>query len=111
MTELFKDPEWARLEELGFISEYVRVGGHTLYPAITADDALAIGLFPKGTKVRWVDHNGYDHERRRARHMLGTERIFTIHNCSIGRSSSKYILEEEKTYAWNSVMFEKVEQP
>jgi hypothetical protein len=113
MSELKSDPEFKKLEELGFVSEYVRMTGkgedRQMHPDITAEEALALGFFPRGTKVRYLDRNGYDHQRQAARDaLLNTEDSYVVNYCYIGRSSSSYSFKGI-IGRWNSVMFEKVE--
>lgn len=102
--------EWAKLHEHGYDSDYVRMHGSNpriIDPCVTLEEALA-GWFPKGTKAKWVDHNGYDYQRDQAREKIGTDRILTVKCCRIGHSSSTYEFEEVEGQ-WNSVMFEKID--
>jgi hypothetical protein len=105
--------EFKKLEELGFVSDYIRMTGkgadRQMHPEVTAAEALALGFFPRGTKVRYLDRNGYDHQRQAARDaLLNTEDIYVVQYCYIGRSSSTYSLKGI-IGRWNSVMFEKVD--
>lgn len=105
------DPEFKKLEEHGFTSEYVHMEGTNpryIKPIISLEGALSGGWFPKGTKVRWIDSNGFDYQRDRAREKIGTNRTLTVKSCNIGGSSSTYEFEEIEG-RWNSVMFEKIE--
>jgi hypothetical protein len=107
--EFVDDPEFEVLKEHGFTSDYVMIKGtnpRMVKPIVTLESALENGFFPKGTKVKWVDHNGYPFERDRARGML-TDRQLTVKWCNIGRSSSTYTFEEVPE-SWNSVMFERI---
>lgn len=108
--EFLNDPEFKVLEDQGFISDYIMIKGknpRTVHPIVTLEEAIERGFFPKGTKVKWVDHNGWDFERLWARDLIGTERVLTVEQCRIGQSSSKYKFNEIDG-EWNSVMFEKV---
>lgn len=100
------------LAALGFRSDYVDMSGsdpRIIKPMITAEQAIAQGFFPKGTKVKWVNKNGYPHEREVAAATLNEDDIYEVELCRIGRSSSTYQLKD--IYGrWNSVMFEKVEE-
>jgi len=110
MTEFVDGPEWARLREHGFDTDYVRMHGSNpriIDPCVTLEAALQ-GWYPKGTKVRWVDHNGYEYERARARAAFDIERVYTVKCCTIGHSSSTYEFEDQDG-KWNTVMFEKVD--
>jgi hypothetical protein len=109
--EFVNDPEFTKLQEYGFTSDYVMIKGtnpRIISPICTLESALNMGFFPKGTKVKWVDHNGYPLERDRARALFSLDRVLTVKSCNIGRSSSSYWFEEDSG-SWNTVMFERVE--
>jgi hypothetical protein len=104
--------EWAKLEELGFVSDYVHLSGppdaRIMAPIITAEQALAQGFYPMGTKVKWRPNAGYAHEEQQAQYEIGPDMVLTVKECRIGSSSSSYQFEEIDGQ-WNSVMFKKVE--
>lgn len=105
-----QDPEWDRLAEHGYISDYVHMHGtdpRICSPIITLEEALK-GWFPKGTKVKWHPNAGWPHQEQKAQEVIGPDRILTVKACSIGSSSSYYEFDEVEG-VWNTVMFEKVE--
>jgi hypothetical protein len=100
-----QDPEFVVLEEQGFISEYVSIKDGRCSPLLTAAEAVAMGFFPRGTKVHWIDKNGFDFQRNQAREVFDPSLQYTVKRCHIGSSSSTYEFDEVPG-RWNSVMFE-----
>ena len=98
------------LEAKGLICEYMKTrpsdcGEYMIIqPAFDIDESV---FYVKGTRVRFMNKNGYDMERERAFKEIGEGRIVTVKTCSVGSSSSKYTFEEVPG-SWNTVMFEKV---
>lgn len=110
MSDPIDQAAFDALEAQGFHSEYIEIDVNKVWhPAVTLEQALEMGFFPKGTKVRWVDHNGYPGERDRARQTFTPDQILIVQACFIGRSSSSYQFEGIAS-CWNSVMFEKIEE-
>lgn len=113
MTEFKQDDAaFAALDELGYISDYVEVrkqgdGSRLISPAWPAAQLRAQGFYIKGTKVRFINANGYEGERSRALEQIGIDRQLTVIFCYIGSSSSDYEFEEVSG-RWNTVMFDKV---
>jgi hypothetical protein len=100
------DPEFERLAEQGFESDYVSIDARHIKPMLTLEEALQ-GFFSKGTKVRWKDNTGWPQDTERAAEVFDPEATYTVKRCRIGRSSSSYQFEEVPG-RWNSVMFEKM---
>lgn len=105
MTKITQDPEFAVLEEQGFVSEYVSIQDGHCKPLLTAADAIAMGFFPKGTKVLWIDKHAFPFQRDQAREIFDPTLQYTVKCCHIGSYSSTYEFEEIPGH-WNSVMFE-----
>jgi hypothetical protein len=106
--EILENPEFTKLANLGFSSDYVTIKDGTMSPGITADEATALGFYPKGTKVRWVDRNGFPYQRETARKTFDPSETYIVQACQIGRSSSTYQFEGISG-RWNSVMFEAID--
>jgi hypothetical protein len=64
---------------------------------------------PTGTKVRFINANGYDHERKAAASILDTAKTYTVASTNVRQSSSSVYLQEIPTRSFNTVMFETVE--
>lgn len=98
------------LEELGFISEYVEIDhkrGITR-PMFSAAYLLESDFYPKGSKLTYLNKNGYDYDRECVAKLgINEGDVLTVVSCSIGSSMSYYTFEEI-TGQHNSVMFEKV---
>lgn len=94
------------LEEHGYVSEYVTFKGGVCRPALSLEDCE--DFYPRGTKVKFINRNGYDAERERANEIIGTEQTLTVFRCLIGHSRSNYVFDEIKG-EWNTVMFEKID--
>lgn len=62
---------------------------------------------PIGTKVKFLNRSGYDHEPKDAVALgLAAGVEYTLSHLEIGSSSSSIYLEEFPSRAFNSVMFE-----
>jgi hypothetical protein len=99
------------LEARGFVSDYVKINAEkkTMRPAFTLQDVEAsIGLYGKGTKMRFLNRNGYDIEREHAAEKLMHLPALTVKQCRIGDWKSQYTFEEVEG-EYNSVMFEPIE--
>ena len=98
------------LEAKGLICEYMRSRVSDCGEYMIIEPAYEIDeddFHVKGTRVRFLNKNGYDMERERAFKEIGEGRIVTVKTCSVGRSSSNYTFEEVPG-SWNTVMFEKI---
>ena len=104
MTEI-KYEGFEELEMYGYISDYVIIEDGVWRPWVTLEDCGV--FFPKGTKARFNNRNGYESERDLAYKVIGTERELTVKCCNIGRSSSSYTFEEIDG-SWNTVMFDRI---
>ena len=62
-----------------------------------------------GTKVRYMDKNGYEGCKAHARLHLVPGQIYTVNTVSIHSSSSSVTLEEFPYESFNTVMFMKVD--
>lgn len=100
------DPEFDRLAERGFESDYVSIDGRHIKPFLTLEQALE-SFFPVGTKVRWLDNTGWPSDTERAAEVFASDATYTVKRCRIGSSSSSYQFYEVPG-RWNSVMFEKM---
>lgn len=113
-NEIWNEAEFSRLEEYGFVSDYVhfRREGDNVYvdPAFSVEYLLESGFYPKGTKARYLGRNGYDAQREHIE-KLGIKEgdILTVDKCEVGSSSSYYTFKE-LAGRFNTVMFEKVEE-
>lgn len=58
-----------------------------------------------GTRVRFLNENGYDHERTSAAEVFDTERYYTVSEIDVGNWSSTVHFEEVEGW-WNTVMFD-----
>lgn len=96
--------EWRKL---GFESDYVKIdpATKTISPAFEASNLLRQGFLPKGSKVKFVNHNGYESEREHAASVFNESDELTVEMCRIGNSSSTYKFEGIDGN-WNTVMFE-----
>lgn len=62
---------------------------------------------PPGTKVRYLDENGYDSDKVNAKHLgLVKGCLYTLVKINIGSFCSNIYLQEFPQYPFNSVMFE-----
>lgn len=61
-----------------------------------------------GTKVRFLNKNGYDNERETAAKVFDTTTIYTVKNIEVHSSVSYVTLEEYPERSYNSVMFTEV---
>ena len=65
---------------------------------------------PKGRKVRYLNKNGYDGDRKYANKYLTEGDILTVNEIRVGACSSDVELEEYPGKYFNTVMFEDVEE-
>jgi len=63
-----------------------------------------------GTKVKFLNKNGYEIERSNAAQHLNTDDIYTVSNIDIGNFNSLVELEEFKGKYFNTVMFMEIEK-
>lgn len=68
---------------------------------------MSIRVTP-GTKVRYMDRNGYDADRRYAREFLIPGNVYTVAHIEVHSSSSNVALEEVPDKRFNTVMFMEV---
>lgn len=61
---------------------------------------------PKGRKVKYLDDNGYDADRKCANKLMKKGDILTVHEIYVGCSSSDVEFEEFPGKHFNTVMFE-----
>lgn len=61
-----------------------------------------------GTKVKFLNRNGWDHERDGASEFLNTHDTYTVKYIRIGGWTSYVQLTEFPTKSFNTVMFENV---
>ncbi len=61
-----------------------------------------------GTKVRFLNKNGYEYDLEHARKYLNTNRIYTVRNIDVGGWSSTVYLEEVPGEYFNTVCFKEV---
>ena len=60
---------------------------------------------PRGTKVIYLDENGYDYQRKYAREAGFVKgQTYTVSRTNVGQSSTS-VYFEEISGGWNSVMF------
>ena len=64
---------------------------------------------PKGRKVIFLNDNGRDSERKRARKHFSKGQVLTVKEIYVGRSSSDVEFEEYPGRKFNTVMFADVE--
>jgi len=109
MMEDWKEEGFEALHDNGFESDYVAIDAKakTIRPAWTAEYLLSRGFIGKGSKVRFLNKNGYDGERERAAAIFVNDMPLTVKACRIGQSSSDYTFEEVEG-RWNTVMFEEI---
>jgi hypothetical protein len=63
-----------------------------------------------GTKIVFINKNGYDHERESANKILKVGQIYTVESIDV-RSFVSYVkLEEVPGKGFNTVMFERIVQ-
>ena len=103
-TEMFE-----ALEQAGFTTDRMLITSNgnvsTIEPAYSAEELLGQGFKTKGTKVKFLNRNGYDHHLKRAQEAgmkEGDE--FTIKITHIGDWSSDHEFEEIEG-RYNTVMF------
>ena len=64
-----------------------------------------------GSKVKYLDENGYDRDREWAQHMgLKKGEVYTVRFVDIGSWSSSVWLDEIEGASFNTVMFKNVEE-
>lgn len=98
--------EIEELEAAGFDAAYLkRSADNELVPLWSVQQLIAMGFYPKGTKMRFTGQNGYDEQRERAKTIIG-DQIVTVKTCDVGQTYSYYFFEEVEGQ-FNSVMFEK----
>lgn len=105
--ENYDEAAWKEWADHGMVCEYIHVDRETklITPAFgRAVDQIARGFCPRGTKVHFLNKNGYDGERERAAAALADHDVVTVKECRIGSSSSTYEFEEVEG-KWNTVMF------
>lgn len=98
--------EYEKITQAGFnvsfLESYI---GITTKP-ITLEHLINIGLFPRGTPVRFNGTHGYDVDKQKCIKIFG-DNIVTVEHCDVGSSYSTY-----KFYGidgnWNTVMFDRV---
>jgi hypothetical protein len=95
--------QMSSLQNYGYVLDYYGCNED----AWTPERLEADGFYPRGTKVRFINENGYDEPRQWALEKLGTEKSYTVKWCHIGGWSSSYEFEEVDG-SFNHVMFEKV---
>lgn len=61
-------------------------------------------FYPAGTKVRFLNRNGYEYEREHASNIFDVSRTYTVKTCAIGNWKSSYSFEEVDG-RYNTVMF------
>lgn len=64
---------------------------------------------PEGTRVKFMNENGYDRERERAARILSIEDTYTIDWIEIGGWRTEIYLKEFPNESFNSVMFKEAE--
>lgn len=64
---------------------------------------------PKGRKVKFLGHNGYDLELNHAKKILSVGQVLTVEEIYVGRSSSKVEFKEYPKMYFNTVMFADVD--
>lgn len=62
---------------------------------------------PVGTKVRFLNENGYDFELEHAKKVFDVNKTYTVKDITIYSSSSDVVFEEVDG-EWNTVMFTEV---
>lgn len=70
-------------------------------------DTMDIYAAP-GTKVRFMNCNGYPSERVKAAEELDTSTIYTVNRIEVGGSSSRVYFEHNPGRGYNTVMFTEV---
>ena len=100
--------EIEKLNQAGFDVNYINHYNkyNTDLVVLTLEYLIDRGFFPRGTKVRFNDINGYEVVRERAREIIG-DKILTVKSCDVGSSYSTYSFEEVDGN-WNSVMFDRI---
>lgn len=63
-----------------------------------------------GDKFRFLNANGYDFERQRARDLFEEGAVLTIRDADVQNFSSTFMFEEHPGRWFNTVMFKKVEE-
>ncbi|GEM_PF-2358873 len=67
------------------------------------------GPSPKGRKVRYLDKNGYDGDRKFANKYMKKGDVLTVKEIYVHNCNSDVEFEEIPDYGFNTVMFEDVE--
>lgn len=62
-----------------------------------------------GTKVRYLDENGYDGDREYARKFMQKDQTFTVEYVNVGNWSSLVAFRELPGKEFNTAMFEEVD--
>jgi hypothetical protein len=65
---------------------------------------------PKGRKVRFLNRNGYDIEKKIANRYFKENDVLTVKEIFVGRSSSEVEFVEVPNERFNTVMFADVEE-
>lgn len=63
---------------------------------------------PKGTKVKYINRNGYDLHREWANKFLNENQVYTVDFTDVGGWKTYVYLEEVPDKGFNSVMFVEV---
>ena len=100
----FTEVGFDELREYGYITDRVSINpkAKTIRPAFDLKNCMGVG-YPKGTRMIFINENGYEHERQRALEALDGK-ILTVVECHISDWSSDYVFEEVAG-EWNTVMF------
>lgn len=109
MTE-YDTEAFDALEEYGYSCEVVEILRHKsgttiIRPAFNLARCKEVG-YSAGTKVVFLNKNGYDMDRKRANDVIGENNPVTVRRCHIDSWNSDYEFEEVEG-RFNTVMFEK----
>lgn len=63
---------------------------------------------PEGTKVKFMNENGFDREKEYANKILDKNQIYTVDRVEVGGWVSYVYLKEFPNEAFNTVMFKEV---
>ena len=64
-----------------------------------------------GDRMKFMNRNGYDHERDAAAKVFNTADTLTVKRCEVGNWSHSLWFEEAPERGWNGVMFEFIDRP
>jgi len=64
-----------------------------------------------GTKMRFLDRNGYDYQLAEARELFDTKATYTVKNVEVGSWHHSFEFAEFPGQRFNGVMFEECEPP